>query len=109
MVIPLLAACINDHNFDILVQILTGPGILQMRVATLYCFVHAQLVFKVCTTNLVDQSNKPGRVCTISNTWAFLLPHAHGQGIKQLVCPSVVVRHTKIPKSRDLGVLASDQ
>ena len=34
------------------------------------------------------------------------LPRAHAQGVKQSVCPSVVVVGTKIARSRVLGVCA---
>ena len=32
------------------------------------------------------------------------LPHAHAQGVKQSVCPSVVVNSTKTAKSREVGI-----
>ena len=35
-----------------------------------------------------------------------LLPRAHAQGVKQSVCPSVVVVGTKIARSRVLGIYA---
>ena len=37
--------------------------------------------------------------------WSSLLPHVHAQGVKQSVCPSVVVG-TKIARSRVLGICA---
>ena len=50
---------------------------------------------------LADKDSVEVRIVTLLDN---LLPHAHAQGVKQSVCPSVVVVvGTKMPGSGDIG------